>query len=336
MTAHLIYELRKRNMYNLQHIKVIHLEVTSKCQARCPMCVRNIQGSVDSHDLKLTEITLEQFKAWFPINFIKQLTKVYMCGNTGDPIIAKDTLKIFEYLRVINPALELSMNTNGSARSSQFWKGLANANVQIRFGIDGLVDSHELYRIGTSWTKILDNAKYFILGGGHATWDMLIFDHNKHEVETCREISERLGFKNFVAKNTSRFQGDSLTVLNKDGTVSHILGPSIKSKQITERLAEQEPVITCKVKEPGSLYISAEGKIAPCCWLDFNAVPTTSPSYKDFINKGFINPSLHMHDLTKIFATDFFTRIEQSWTTNPLRACSRQCGKVDKFNEQFK
>jgi MoaA/NifB/PqqE/SkfB family radical SAM enzyme len=323
-------------MYNLADIRVLHLEVTSKCQASCPMCVRNIQGGAESPALQISEITLAQFKSWFSINFIKQLDKVYMCGNTGDPIIAKDTLKIFEYLRATNPIIELSMNTNGSAKSWQFWKGLAKANVHVRFGIDGLMDSHELYRIGTSWTKIIDNANHFIKEGGHATWDMLIFDHNKNEVELCREFSELMGFKNFVAKNTSRFQGDSLTVLNKDGTVSHVLKPSIKSKQITEKLTEQEPVITCKVKEPGSLYISAEGKIAPCCWLDFNAIPTTSPSHADFISKGFINPSLHIQDLKEIFDSKFFTNIEQTWAKDPLRACSRQCGKVDKFNEQFK
>ena len=89
-------------MYSLSDIKSIHLEVTSKCQASCPMCVRNIQGGIDSPNLKIAEITLYQFKEWFPVNFIKQLDKVYMCGNTGDPIIAKDTLKIFEYLPVFS------------------------------------------------------------------------------------------------------------------------------------------------------------------------------------------------------------------------------------------
>lgn len=322
-------------MYKYTDIKTIHLEVTSKCQASCPMCVRNSHGGIENPNLKISEITLAQFKEWFPVNFIKQLTKLYMCGNTGDPIIAKDTLKIFEYVRSVNPTIELSMNTNGSARSWQFWRGLAIANVNVRFGIDGLLGSHELYRIGTNWTKIIDNAKHFIKAGGHATWDMLVFDHNKHEVETCEEMSRLLGFKNFVVKHTSRFQGDSLTVLNKDGTVSHILKPSIKSKEITKKLADQQPIITCKVKEPGSLYISAEGKVSPCCWLDFNAVPTTSLSYSDFNNRGFVTPSLHITELIEIFESDFFKKIEDTWTNNPLRACSRQCGTVDKFKEQF-
>jgi MoaA/NifB/PqqE/SkfB family radical SAM enzyme len=322
-------------MYTLEDIKTVHLEVTSRCQASCPMCVRNVQGGIDSPNLRLTEITLDNFKKWFPVNFIQQLDRLYMCGNTGDPIVAKDTLEIFDYLRETNPGINLSMNTNGSARNQQFWKELARIDVQVRFGIDGLEDTHSLYRIGTDFDKIIDNAYNFIQAGGNATWDMLIFDHNKHQVSVCEELSKHLGFKNFVAKNTSRFQTDNLSVLNKDGTISHVLKPSIKSKQITEKLENQQPVINCKVKEPGSLYISAEGNVAPCCWLDFNAMPASAPSYADFVNNGFKNPSLHIQDLTEIFKSNFFTRIEHTWTTKSLRACSRQCGTIDKFNEQF-
>jgi len=92
-------------MYNLENIKTIHLEVTSRCQASCPMCVRNVHGGIDSPNLTISEITLAQFKEWFPFNFIQQLDRLYMCGNTGDPVIAKDTLTIFQYLREVNPAI---------------------------------------------------------------------------------------------------------------------------------------------------------------------------------------------------------------------------------------
>ena len=322
-------------MYNLENIKTIHLEVTSRCQASCPMCVRNVQGSIDSPNLILSEITLDQFKEWFPINFIHQLDRLYMCGNTGDPIIAKDTLAIFQYLREVNPTIDLSMNTNGSARTQNWWKELALANVKVIFGIDGLEDTHSLYRIGTDYQQILRNARAFIDAGGHAEWHMLIFEHNKHQIEDCRAVSVQFKFGRFVAKHTSRFQNDSLQVLNKDGTTSHILQPSIKSKQITEKLSSQRPVISCKVKEPGSLYISAEGKIAPCCWLEFNAVPNISASYIDFANKGFTNPDLNLQTLADVFNGNFFNDIEKTWASDPLHSCSRQCGSVDKFNEQF-
>lgn len=322
-------------MYKLEDIKTVHLEITSRCQASCPMCVRNIQGGIDSPNLKLSEITLSNFKEWFPTTFIKQLDRLYMCGNTGDPIVAGDTLEIFKYLKETNPAIDLSMNTNGSARNQRWWRDLATIGVKVIFGIDGLSTTHHLYRIGTDYHQILRNADAFIQAGGEAEWHMLVFQHNEHEIDACRSTSEQMGFKKFVSKNTSRFQSDDLKVLNKDGTVSHILIPSIKSKKITEKLENQKPIINCKVKLPGSLYISAEGKIAPCCWLDFNAMPDSSPSYTDFVNNGFSNPNLHITDLIAIFESDFFTKIENTWTKSPLRACSRQCGTVDKFNEQF-
>jgi MoaA/NifB/PqqE/SkfB family radical SAM enzyme len=299
------------------------------------MCVRNIQGGIDSPNLILSEITLVQFKEWFPFNFIQQLDRLYMCGNTGDPVIAKDTLSIFQYLREVNPNIDLSMNTNGSARTLTWWKELAQANVKVIFGIDGLADTHSLYRVGTDYQQILRNASAFIDAGGNAEWHMLVFEHNQHQIEDCRAMSIQSKFGKFVTKHTSRFQNNSLQVLNKDGTVSHILKPSIKSKQITEKLTLQQPVISCKVKEPGSLYISAEGKIAPCCWLEFNAVPNTSESYIDFVNKGFTNPDLNLQSLADVFNGTFFNSIEKTWASNPLRSCSRQCGSVDKFNEQF-
>ncbi len=80
-------------MYLLNDITTVHLEITNKCQASCPMCARNLQGGVDNPFMDLNEITLEQFTEWFKPECIKQLTKLYMCGNLGDPIIATDTIE---------------------------------------------------------------------------------------------------------------------------------------------------------------------------------------------------------------------------------------------------
>ena len=73
-------------MYKYDQIKYVHLEVTSKCQAHCPLCPRNIQGRMLNPFVSLNEITLQQFKQWFPKDFIKQLDQLSMCGNLGDQI----------------------------------------------------------------------------------------------------------------------------------------------------------------------------------------------------------------------------------------------------------
>lgn len=329
-----LHDHRPKVMYNLSEIKKVHLEVTSKCQASCPMCARNIQGGIENPFISVTEITLEKFKEWFSVEFIQQLDRLYMCGNLGDPIIAKDTLPIFEYLRITNPSIELSMNTNGSAKSCDFWKKLAELQVTVRFGIDGLVDTHSLYRIGTDYVKILDNARHFIEAGGEATWDMLVFEHNKHQVDACKEISEQLGFKDFVSKNTSRFKEGSLNVINKQGKTTHILYPTDRSKQIV--VTEESKIINCKVAKEKSLYVSATGNILPCCWLDTEWFNPNHLHRIDYMDKIGHYPSLHKNTLLELFDSNYFNSIADTWNTSPLKECSRQCGQLDRFNEQFK
>lgn len=321
-------------MYKLTDIKVIHLEVTSKCQASCPMCARNMQGGITNPFITETEVTLGLFKEWFSNDFIKQLDRLYMCGNLGDPIIAQDTLKIFEYIRELNPTADLGMNTNGSARKLEFWKGLANASVKVRFGIDGLVDTHSLYRINTDWDKIIDNVKHFIEQGGEATWDMLVFDHNKHQIELCKDLSDELGFKHFVSKNTARFRDNQLNVLDKKGSTTHILYPTLRSKQIVAN--DESKVINCKAVTEKSLYVSAAGNVSPCCWLDNEWMYPHNPSRVDYMDQLGMYPNLHTNTLDEIFKQEFFTKVKDTWSCSPLKECSKQCGEVDRFNEQFK
>ena len=324
-------------MYNLTDIKTVHLEITSRCQASCPMCARNIQG-LDNPWLELDEISLVQFKEWFPVDFIKQLDRLFMCGNLGDPIIAKDTLEIFQYLRATNPNIFLGMNTNGSARNKEWWQALANTNVKVIFGIDGLEDTHALYRIGTDFDKIIDNAYDFIQAGGTAEWHMLVFEHNEHQIDQCRKLSQELGFNDFKFKHTSRFREDKLNVLNKDGSTSHILLPSIKSKKISKLLDsvfEETTEISCKVLKEKSIYINAKGQLIPCCWLDHSAMLPIHPSKIDMLDRKIEFYSLKNLTLHDIFIKDTFNNIADSWSNSPIRECSRQCGKIDKFNEQF-
>lgn len=322
-------------MYNITDIRDIHLEITSKCQARCPMCARNIQGGPLNPFLELNEISLKDFQKWFSPDFIKQLDKLYMCGNFGDPIIAKDTLLIFEYLRQHNSAMNLSMNTNGSGKDHKFWKLLADLNVSVRFGIDGLSDTHSRYRINTIWDKIIENASTFISNNGYAIWDMLVFDHNKHQVEECRQLSKELGFSEFHHKNTSRFRDESLQVINIDGLLVDELYPTDKSLQHKSKVNTDSKIINCKAKNEKSIYVGANGNITPCCWTDLDFIPTHNPSRIDIKTRIGNSPNLHYNTLEEIFSGDYFTNIQSTWSCSPLKECAKQCGSFKKFEAQY-
>ena len=322
-------------MYNLKDIKEVHLEVTSKCQARCPMCPRRPYGGPINPNIKLTEITLDAFKKWFPVEFITQLQTLSMCGNLGDPIVAKDTLGIFQYLRYHNPQMHLSMHTNGSARNSNWWKDLAAAGVRVIFGIDGLEDVHSLYRIDTDWNTVISNASLFIEAGGQAEWHMLVFKHNEHQVDECRLLSQSLGFKDFKTKHTSRFIDSKLPVINNDGNTMYTIYPTEHSINLTSKLSaiQQTPCrsIDCKSKKSSQIYVSATGIVSPCCWLDVSWFSLENPARIDYITKIGIFPNLNDMTLEQIFVSGYFHNIENA----QLQLCNKHCGAIDRLGAQF-
>jgi MoaA/NifB/PqqE/SkfB family radical SAM enzyme len=359
-------------MYNIKDIKTIHLEVTQNCQASCSMCDRNQNGGELNPHIDLSELSLDNCKSIFEQDFVKQLKTMYMCGNLGDPIIARDTLEIFEYFRSDNPNMWLSMNTNAGARDELWWKELAKIlgkNGAVIFSIDGLSDTNGIYRQGVNWNNIERSFKAFISAGGRARWDFLIFKHNQHQVEQAEQLSKEYGFEKFVAKKTGRFitqdsrKKDSHQAVNRKGEeTATIKKPDEKYQNVAlnkfDALIEQYGSIDtyydvvpiqCKVKSEGSLFITAEGLALPCCW-------TAGRMYKwwhkdpkveqiwEFINAvgGKDAIDAKMHGLRAVFETGIFDRIEESWNINgcnngKLKVCSMKCGvEFDPFREQFK
>jgi len=195
-------------IYQYKDIRTVHLEITERCNASCPMCARNINGGEDNPHLKDHELTLEDCKRIFKPEFIAQLDRMYMCGNFGDPVNAKDTLEVFDYFRKHNPNMNLTMYTNGSAKKTEWWTELAKVmgkNAYVVFSIDGLEDTNHLYRQNTVWDKIIENAQAFIDAGGRARWDFIVFAHNEHQVEDAELLSKRMGFEKFQYKKSARF-----------------------------------------------------------------------------------------------------------------------------------
>ena len=358
-------------MYKYEDIKTIHLEVTQNCQASCPMCDRNQNGGAVNPHINLDELTLEDCKRIFEPEFIKQLNTMYMCGNLGDPIVARDTLEIFEYFRQHNSKMWLSMNTNAGARDEYWWKELANVYGRmgtVIFSVDGLEDTNHVYRQGVSWAAVERSMKSFLAAGGRARWDFLIFEHNQHQVEQAQELSKKLGFEKFVAKKTGRFissaskKKDEHQAVDKKGKeTAKIKKPDKKYQNaalktqntIIEKYGSMDlyynvvPIV-CKVKEEGNLFITAEGLALPCCW-------TAGRMYKwwhkdphveqiwDFINAAGGKEKLDARNgLRSVFETGIFNSIEQSWqkqnvAEGKLKVCSMKCGvEFDPFAEQFK
>jgi hypothetical protein len=255
-------------------------------------------------------------------------------------MVAKDTLKIFKYLRDTNSGIFLNMSTNGSGRNSEYWTDLAKLDVHVWFALDGLEDTHSIYRIGTDWKRIINNAKTFINAGGKAHWEMIIFRHNEHQVEDCEKLSKSLNFVGFLAKYTNRFKSEgSLNVLNNEGVTVNIIYPTTKSYNMVNKIEKQKkdekPSINCMVKGTSQIYISATGTVNPCCWTNIEYDMHTEINRIDYMDKIGIWPNLNNQTLIEIFDSGYFDKIEQTWSTKPLKVCTKNCGKFNVYYEQY-
>jgi MoaA/NifB/PqqE/SkfB family radical SAM enzyme len=260
-------------MYKHNEIKVVHLEITDKCNAACPMCARNINGGEDNPQLPQTELTIDDVKKIFSESFIKQLDRMYMCGNYGDPIAAKDTLEVFEYFREHNPTIHLSMHTNGSAKKTEWWEKLAKVlgkKGHVVFSIDGLEDTNHLYRQNTIWSKIMENAQAFINAGGRARWDYIVFAHNEHQVDDAERLANSMGFEKFQYKKSARFFSTASGITkevhqatNRKGYETQLLQAPTNPKYRNSALDELGKISKGEVKFLPSRSSDLEGSLYP-------------------------------------------------------------------------
>lgn len=349
-------------MYKIEDIKHIHLEVTQRCQASCSMCDRNINGGEVNPHLNLDELTIRDIERIFSPKFISQLTSLQLCGNHGDPIVANDTLEILQYFRQHNSTMWLSMNTNAGARDSSWWETLATTlgkNGAVIFSVDGLEDTNHLYRQNVQWKIVERSMHAFIAAGGRARWDFLVFDFNEHQVDEARSLSVKWGFEKFIVKKSSRFISATSVPKNTHQAVNrkgqktieikkpapqfqnsvikdqHLIIEKYKSMDEYYDVAEVE----CRVKKIGSIYLSAEGLLMPCCWTAgrmykwWHSDPKVEQVW-EFINgvggKDAINTKLV--GLDGVFASGIFESIEASWdkpscSNGKLKVCAMKCTK---------
>jgi MoaA/NifB/PqqE/SkfB family radical SAM enzyme len=235
-----------------RNIKVLHLEPTDVCQAACALCARETDANFrkdQQHHLAMHKI-LQVFDA----DQIAALDKMFMCGNYGDPAAGKHTLDIYQEFRKLAPNIVLGMNTNGGLQSTLWWHELGRIFKQPRdyvvFSVDGLEDTNQVYRKNVNWAKLMANAEAYIAAGGSAHWDMLVYQHNQHQVDACEQLARDMGFTWFRAKVSKRGFTDQL----QKPTGWQL--PNVTST-----------TISCHALKEQSAFIDAQGRMSPCCWL---------------------------------------------------------------------
>ena len=334
-------------MYQPHEISRLDIETTNSCNAACPQCART---PMDGTDPGLKDfLSFDTFKHQISPSFLNHVIRIDFNGCTGDNVMHPDIIKFCKYV-IDNCPGEITLSTNGSMRDEKFWAELgqlfSQSRTSVRWALDGLEDTHKLYRVNTNWQQIINNAKIFIAAGGNADWQMIAFEHNQHQITDCKKLSQELSFKNFSLVKSDRFNSNgSLEVFNR-GEFSHIIKKStadFSAIEFVDWSAESQAFnkielskfnIKCKSADIKWLGIYADGTIWPCCYMMGFHKLKHGPwakiipwHYQKVLNLGdYTINNLYNHSIEDIVISDFFqSSLPDSFKSKPNPLCISHC-----------
>lgn len=267
-------------------IRHVHLEPSSLCNARCPLCPRNLYG-VNRPDIGYREhaMTLTEFQHIFNRSFLQQIQELLCNGNFGDVVMNDQLLDILSYAKSVNPDIRIKITSNGGARDRAWWQQLAAMDVYTIFSIDGLEDTNHLYRQDVNWQNLMRNVSAFVSAGGQAEWKMVRFDHNRHQIADMQKLAQQLGFVEFAVTDHGRDRGP---VFDRRGNYLHSIGDGSESRdyeiialewqqkkqgrtqaQIQSYQPRRAESVRCGSQLDRSIYVNAVGEVFPCCFWGF-------------------------------------------------------------------
>lgn len=325
---------------NLSDVRILQLEPTSYCNARCPHCPR-FDSSGNLHpDLTLDHIDVAQLVANLELHKLTSLQHVHIEGDRGDPLMHPAIEQLIDaFCTMPNPPM-VELVTNGSIRNNTWWRKLANKNyptLRVNFSIDGLEDTNHLYRVGIDYRTIVSNVQAFVDAGGRAIWKMLVFRHNEHQVEQVQKFALDLGVEEFRCfhSDKSRFQDQPQWPVTVDG-VTHYIQPAENNYNILRTAVPVEIAhlvvenqYICPNLNYGHLYVNYQGYVVPCCMMHADTQLNYPGKFQlAQLSQGINKQNVNLHTLEKILTqAPFFTHtLEQSFKDRKFHVtCAKSC-----------
>ena len=163
--------------------KYTNIDISHRCPLQCPKCSRQYNYrdkglSVPGHDMPIDDFI--KISKWFD--------RIHFCGQYSDPIHHKqfkEFLKIVKYHKVM-----VSCASSHKPKNFYFDAFKVNPNAEWLFGIDGLPEESNTYRINQDGEKlynIMSNWRYFL--NERPTWQYIIFSYNKDHIEKAKQMA---------------------------------------------------------------------------------------------------------------------------------------------------
>lgn len=310
-------------MIQLENIKGVNIEISSKCGASCPFCSRNQKIRPYGGYL----ISLSDFKK-LPVSLLKNLEWMTFAGNFGDISTNPEMVDIVAYVKSLNQQVTIEGDTNGTLQEAAWWAALGAlfTDGNMVFSVDGLEDTNAIHRVGTDFNRIIRNMKAFTGAGGVAYWQFIVFRHNEHQIDQAQKMAEQAGCKRFFAIVSRDYNDTCRPPETMNVKVKRDIFHSYQDKA-----GQGRELARCKPLFNGSLYIAADGTVYPCCLAhcmyitehnaDFDFIVPLIEKYHKEIN-------FKTRPLEEIISGPYFSDILKQSRTNAY--CMMKCNSFKK------
>jgi MoaA/NifB/PqqE/SkfB family radical SAM enzyme len=181
--------------------KNINLDISNKCNLKCPACLRQTKfcGDVPGKDITLEEI--EKITNYFEY--------IGFCGQISDPTFHPNLDKILKICFEKN--IRVTMHVASTYRSMKWFKKMFllshKKNIDWIFALDGLPEDSHKYRINQDGIKMFEIMKLCSAMNIKTSWQYIIFNYNEDDIETCKKLSEENNIK-FMLTSSSRWRNE--------------------------------------------------------------------------------------------------------------------------------
>lgn len=272
------------------------IELTTRCQLKCRMCIREGSANWQARDMKL-----EDFRKIS--KYFSKAENIVLQG-WGEPLLYGNLIDAVRIAK--SKGARTGFVTNGSALEGALASELIDSGTDfIGFSLAGATaQTHTSIRINSDFALLLENIRFLNAVKKEKRLDKplihivyLMLKDNIAEVPALVELAKRIGINDIILTNlihvSNEWQEGQRVFTCDKGDVEKgyreiLKVAEIRAKElnITLRVPSLSPVNVpvCGENPLKNIYISSEGEVSPCVYL---YPPVSSPFKRIYCGNNF-------------------------------------------------
>lgn len=276
--------------FDKSEIYELEIELTTFCNAKCPLCYRNYTSFPDKYKKPYSREFASLIQQ---LNEYKNLNYVMVVGSMSEPTLYEHFIKLMSYLK--SRQIKVEICTNGDTRNDEFWKQLGmtlNDSDEVYFTICGSTQElHSYYRKNTNLSKILHNAQILRNVKPIDYAQCIRFNYNSDDFDSI-EFKKIISQFSHVYWTETFYQKDLNNYIEKFDSIDFLPAKcKLKKYDVVKRYAElkfessTQKTAVCQSIKYQRQQLDVFGNVYPCyLFLEYRNASKWDQDYSKIIN----------------------------------------------------